>query len=58
MYPFPLKIGNYQLFDGSDKLEQVNEWVAEYEKISGLDKLSLWEREYKKFLYINTICRA
>ncbi len=53
LYPFPLKIGNYQLFDGSEKLDQVNEGVAEYEKNTGIDKLSLWEREYKKFLYTN-----
>lgn len=52
LYPFPLKIGNYQLFDGSEKLAQVNKWVSEYEEEEGLDKLSLWEREYKKFLYI------
>ena len=53
LYPLPLKLLNYNLFDGSEKLEQVNEWVAEYEEEYGLDKLSLWEREYKKFLYFD-----
>jgi hypothetical protein len=51
LYPFPLNIGKLHLLDGSDKLQQVNEWVDEYEKNTGLDKLSLWEREYRKFLY-------
>ncbi len=52
LYPFPLNIGQLHLFDGSDKLKQVNEWVDEYEKTAELDKLSLWEREYVKFLYV------
>lgn len=53
LYPFPLKIGQLHLFNGSDKLQQVNEWVPEYEKYAGIDRLNEWEKEYKKFLYIN-----
>lgn len=52
VYPFPLKILHYELFQGSSILEQEMEWMYEYEKEHGWDKYSLWEMEYRKFLYI------
>jgi len=33
-------------------LEQEMEWMHEYEKEHGWDKYSLWEIEYRKFLYV------
>jgi hypothetical protein len=52
LYPFPLKIFNYEIFEGSYKWQQQGEWVFEYEKDTGWDKFSWWEREYRRFCYI------
>lgn len=51
LYPLPLNIFNHELFEGSDKLEQVSEWVYEWEEEHGFDKFSLWEKEYGKLVY-------
>lgn len=50
-YPLTVKISHHEIFEGWSKQEQMNEWVSEYEKGAGLDKYSLWEREYRKFCY-------
>jgi len=54
LYPFPLKIFNYEILEGSYKWQQQGEWVSEYEKESGWDKFSWWEREYRRFCYITS----
>ena len=51
LYPFSLTIVNHEILEGSHKLEQVSEWVSNWEKEQGVDKLSFWEKEYKKFSY-------
>jgi len=51
LYPFSLTIVNHEILEGSHKLEQVREWVSNWEKEQGVDRLSLWEKEYKKFSY-------
>ena len=52
LYPFPVKIFNHEIFEGSYYFDNVEEWVAEYEAKGGWDKFSLWEREYRKFCYL------
>ena len=52
-YPFPFKIFNHEIFEGWPLLEQLNEYLYESEKESGLDKFSWWNREYRKFCYIS-----
>jgi hypothetical protein len=52
LYPFSVEVLEHELFEGSDKWEQVREWTSQYEKERGQDKLSLWEREYRKFRYL------
>jgi len=51
LYPFSLTIVNHEILEGSHKLEQVSKWVSNWEKEQGVDKLSFWEKEYKKFSY-------
>jgi hypothetical protein len=51
LYPFSLTIVNHEILEGSHKLAQVSEWVSNWEKEQGVDKLSFWEKEYKKFSY-------
>ena len=51
LYPLPLTILNHKIAEGWSKAEQVNEWVSQYEKKYGWDKLNWWEREYRKFCY-------
>jgi len=52
LYPFSVEVLGHKLLEGSDKWEQVSEWVSHYEKERGQDTFSLWEREYRKFLYM------
>ena len=52
VYPFPLKILNYEIFSGAQTLDKEKEWMAEHETKNDWDKFSLWEMEYRKFLYI------
>jgi hypothetical protein len=52
LYPLSLKIFHHEIFEGSSKLEQVNEWASEYEKEHEWDKFSWWEREFRKFYYL------
>jgi len=51
IYPFPLKILNHEMLEGSHKLQQVTEWVSAWEKEQGWNELNLWEKEYKRLLY-------
>jgi len=51
LYPFPLKILNHQVFEGSSQVEHVNKWASGFEKWKGLDKFSFFEKEYRKFCY-------
>ena len=51
LYPFSLKILNHEILEGSHKLEQVREWVSDWEEKQRVDRLSLWEKEYRKFSY-------
>jgi hypothetical protein len=53
LYPFPLTINNQQVFEGSLYLEEVQDWIHDYEKENGWDKFSLWEKEYRKFCYFS-----
>ena len=53
LYPFTIKISKYEIFNGWNKFEKVEEWLAAYEKDLGLDKSGLWEREYRKFCYLS-----
>ena len=52
MYPLSVKVLDKEIFEGSGKLEQLEEWISDDEKESGWDKFSLWEKEYRKFCYI------
>jgi len=52
LYPFPLGIFNHEVFQSSCKLEQVNQWVPDYEKKYGWDKFSWLQKEYRKFMYL------
>lgn len=51
LYPIPVKIFDHEIFEGSYKLEQIEEWIPEYEEEKGRDKFSWWDKEYRKFLY-------
>lgn len=51
LYPFSLKVMQYEIFEGYPKLEEEKELIAERIKKEGLDKLSLWESEFIKFSY-------
>ena len=51
IYPFPLKVFNHEIFEGSSQLELINEWVTVYEKEYGWEKFSWWEKEYRRFSY-------
>lgn len=53
LYPFPVKLFNQEVFEGSLYLEQVQDWINDYEKEKGWDKFSLWEKEYRKFCYVS-----
>ena len=52
LYPLSVKVLHHEIFEGWGKLEQLEEWISDYEKKSGWDKFSLWEKEYRKFCYI------
>ncbi len=54
LYPFPVRIADHELFEGSLYLEQVKNWIQDYEQENGWDKFSLWEKEYRKFCYLAT----
>ena len=51
IYPFPLKVYNHEIFEGSSQLDQIHEWVTAYEKKYGWDNFSWWEKEYRRFAY-------
>ena len=51
LYPFSLKVLQYEVFEGYPKLEEEKELIAERIKKEGLDKFSLWESEFIKFSY-------
>jgi hypothetical protein len=51
LYPFSLKVMQFEVFEGYPKLEEEKELIAERITKQGLDKLSLWESEYVKFSY-------
>ena len=51
LYPFSLKVMQYEIFEGYPKLEEEKELITERVQKEGLDKLSLWESEYVKFSY-------
>ncbi|KPJ61857.1 MAG: hypothetical protein AMJ42_00720 [Deltaproteobacteria bacterium DG_8] len=53
LYPFHLKLFNHEICEGWSRLDQVDEWISIYEVNTGLDKLSWWERTYRKFCYIS-----
>ena len=55
LYPLSVKILHHEIFNGWDKLEQMEEWISEYEKEKGWDKFSLWEKEYRKFFYLSWV---
>jgi hypothetical protein len=54
LYPFPVRIADREIFEGSLYLEQVKDWIEDYERENGWDKFSLWEKEYRKFCYLET----
>ncbi len=51
LYPFPLKVFQYELFEGYPKLEEEKELISKRITREGLDKFSLWETEFVKFSY-------
>jgi hypothetical protein len=53
LYPLSVKVLDKEIFKGWDKMEQMEEWISEYEKEKGWDEFSLWEKEYRKFLYLS-----
>ncbi len=53
LYPVPITVLNHLVAEGSQKLEEVNAWVNQHEAQNGLDRLSFWEREYKKLQYLS-----
>jgi hypothetical protein len=53
LYPFPVKIANQEVFQGSLYLEDVKDWISEFERKEQWDKFSLWEKEYRKFCYLS-----
>jgi hypothetical protein len=53
LYPLPLRIMNHEIFKGWCGVDQMNEWIAEYETSEGLDKLGPWDRMYRKFCYLS-----
>jgi hypothetical protein len=52
LYPFPLKIFSYEIFEGWEELTNLEKWVAEFDEKEGLIQRSAWEREYRKFSYV------
>jgi hypothetical protein len=52
-YPLPVRIMNHELFKGWSGVDQMNEWISEYEISQELDKLGPWERMYRKFYYLS-----
>jgi len=53
LYPFSVEIAGTRLLEGSAQWKLVDEWIAEQERAKGLDKYSLWEKEYRKLLYMS-----
>lgn len=51
LYPFPLVLLGHEIFQGSDLLQDIKTWVLGYEQWSRTVEFSVWEREYRKFLY-------
>lgn len=51
-YPLPVRIMNFEIVQGWSGIDEMNEWISEYEISTNLDKLSLWERIYRKFCYL------
>jgi hypothetical protein len=51
LYPLPFNIFGHEILEGSLKLDQINEYVLQYEKNLGWDKFSLWEKEYRRFTF-------
>ncbi len=52
LYPFSLEMMGTRLLEGSDQWKLVSRWIGEQEKENGLDKYSLWEKEYRRCLYL------
>lgn len=52
LYPFSVELFQTKLLEGSAQWKLVNYWISEHEKEKGLDKYSLWEKEYRKLLYL------
>jgi len=52
LYPFPVKVGHQEIFQGDESLGEINAWVSRYEDKKDLDKFSFWERQYRAFLYL------
>ncbi len=50
-YPLPVKIMDYKIFEGWSGIDEMNEWITAYEISSGKNKLSVWDRVYRKFCY-------
>ena len=53
IYPYPVSISNHEILVGSSYLEEVKDWIADYETQQGWDHFNLWEKEYRKFLYLS-----
>ncbi len=52
LYPFSVKMMGTRLLEGSDQWKLVSQWIGEQEKENGLDKYSLWEKEYRRLLFL------
>jgi len=52
LYPFSVEMMETRLLEGSDQWKLVDEWISEQEKETGLDKYSLWEKEYRRLFYL------
>ena len=51
LYPFPVTVLGYELWQGSETLQDVKAWALQYDQWSRLADFSVWEKEYRKFLY-------
>ena len=51
LYPFSVSVLGHEIFPGSDTLHEIKAWALQYEQWSRVAEFSIWEREYRKFLY-------
>ena len=53
LFPLPITFFDHEFVEGWPKLEQFSERMQLYDQEHGLDKFTLWEKEYRGFFYLS-----